>query len=278
MVDTTETYWSVDGTSLQTLAYNIQTWGGSVQALPMFRGADVTVPSRPGQIWQPKTPDSRTLSFDMWVQGSDVDGKPPVSMTMRKQFEENWLKLRSLFWTPGRQFFLTKRFYPMGSSTLTTASTYGEWAGGLVPNMTGSHRAVFSVDVKLTDPFFVGDSVSNTFSSNNLSQQITVRGDYLTNDMTITMTGPLTNPVVTVSNVGYLKVNKTINSGEIITIDVDAFSALYNNGSTPYYASGLISSSVPGQWLYLNPGINFVAVSADSGSGSVTVAHRPKWL
>ena len=72
MANSTDTYWSVNGVSLQTLGFNITTDGD--HAPPPLRGDDDLIPYRVGQVLQDRIPNSRTLPFKMWAIGMDEDG------------------------------------------------------------------------------------------------------------------------------------------------------------------------------------------------------------
>src|SRR6187431_1687523 len=103
MVLTTDVYWDINGVPLATLAYNISTYGGDIQSPPPLRGEDLTIPYRPGTIFLQRRPNGRSMTISMWVQGSDVDGKAPTSVTARAEFEKNFKMLRNLFWNQGKQ-------------------------------------------------------------------------------------------------------------------------------------------------------------------------------
>lgn len=156
MTNSTQYYWSVDGVSLQTYAYNIETWGGDAQSPPPLRGGDTVIPYAVGETYHRKVPGARTISFGMWVVGANKDGSIPQGGSSRKLFEENWRKLRSLLWNPNRQIELTKRFKDWTTGQMVEATAKAEFAGGLAPTMNGTQRAVFTVQLRLADPFFYG--------------------------------------------------------------------------------------------------------------------------
>lgn len=155
--NTTETYWSIDGVSLQTYAFNISTWGGDAQSVPNLRGDDLTIPYAAGDVWLDKVPDARTISFGMWVIGANEDGTLPVEGSSRELFEKNWRMLKKLMWTPNRQVNLTKRFRDWNTGEIVEATAKAQFAGGLQPTMNGTQRAQFTVQFKLADPFFYGE-------------------------------------------------------------------------------------------------------------------------
>lgn len=176
MTNSTEYFWSIDGVSLQTYAFNISTWGGDAQSPPPLRGNDTTVPYVVGDQYHRKVPGARTVSFGMWVIGANEDGSLPVGGSSRRLFEENWRALRKLMWNPNRQVKLTKRFRDWETGEVVEATALAEFAGGLTPTMNGSQRAVFTVQFKLADPFFYGEA--QTISINAMQE---VARNYATN-------------------------------------------------------------------------------------------------
>lgn len=130
MANSTQYFWSVDGVSLQTFAYNITTAGGSKQAPPPLRGSDLKIPYRPGQVFVPRIPDSREITLEMWVIGADADGNIPRG-TSRQLYEDNLKMLRNLLWNPSKTISLTKR-WKVGSTTYsaTAQAVYSGSKGG----------------------------------------------------------------------------------------------------------------------------------------------------
>lgn len=284
MANVPDVYWSVDGTSLQTLAYNIETWGGDREAPPALRGANNVVPGRVGAIWTAKVPDSRIITLSMWVVGADSDGNVPVSGTAREVFEANWHMLRKLLWNPNREITLTKQFRLFGSSTIITAAAKAQFTGGLNPTMNGRTRAVFTVDLLLSDPFFYGDQVVTTFTSATRTQNLTILGDYRTNtvEMEILNTSVVNSPKITNVTQGNIFMGYTgsIPNGDALLVKSKEFNALYTPSTgNPYYVSGNVTHTASElNWLYLEPGVQQLTVSVTSGTGPVNLKHRPVWL
>jgi len=185
MANSTEVFWDIDGVSLQTYAYNIETWGGDRQSVPSLRGNDITIPYAAGSFWVPKIPDSRSISIAGWVVGATEDGDIPLDSNKREVFEANWNMLKRLMWTPHRQVKLTKRWKEYGSDEVLEATALAQFTGGLSPTMTGTSRATFVVQLQLADPFFYGaeeETIVNSFQiegvnyANNPSPQKTSSG------------------------------------------------------------------------------------------------------
>lgn len=184
MTNTTDTYWSVDGASLQTLAKNIETKGGSRLGVAPLRGDDFVVPTKFGRQHVPKVADARVLSLQGWVQGCDDDGV--VAVGSEQIFADNWQALRRLFWRTDRQINLTKRWKGV-DGVVRSAVAKAEFAGGLEPAMMDPSSAKFTVDLMLADPYFYGTPDSQTITT--AGGTITPGGDDTTRAITLEFTG-----------------------------------------------------------------------------------------
>lgn len=301
MTDTTQTFWDVNGISLQTYAFNIETLGGDREAPPSVRGSNLKVPFRPGEVWVPKVEESRTITLGMWVIGAELDGTVPTTRDQFLTFQRNWRELRQLLWgNPRQQSTLTKRFWvpaqdleDAGVDTtgmtayydhvLYSAEAKVEWAGGLVPRMTGGTRAAFTVDLRLADPFFVGPEIEIPFSLDEdpgSEHEIFVLGDARTTLIQADLTGPITEPVFTNHSAsGDLWMRyAVVDDSETATIDVDRFSASHDPGGVPFKSSGWVQHDGDKFWFYLNPGLNEVELTATSGTGEAVLKYRPRWF
>ena len=276
MTNTTDTYWDVDGVSLQTLAFNIVTLGGDRLAPPPLRGGNVQVPYSPGQRWVPKQVDQRSISLGMWVIGAREDGSVPTTQLARRQFDDNWQKLRKLLWTPLREIVLTKRFYVSG--VLKTAQAKAQFRSGLEPMMSGPARAQFTVDLALADPYFYSTEVSTPLSTG--SQVVSVEGDDRTRKIKIHVVGPRTNVKIRNDTLGIdVEYHDALLTGDTLDIDVAAFTSSTDPDATaPFNSEGSIRATGDAFWLLLAPGDNTIIVSSDSGSGAVTLTHQAAWL
>lgn len=296
MTDTTETLWDVDGTSLQTYAFNIVTLGGSRMSPPPVRGDDITIPFRPGQVFTPKTPDAQTITLGMWVSGANEDGTIPTDPGPRMFFMQNWRKLRKLLFTPRRQFVLTKRFWipeeelegsnmalddlPTQSGyRLITASAMGSYAGGLEPQMTGPGRATFTVDIKLTTPYFFSAPININLTNLAPSDTVNIVGDDRTMAIGVEFTGPLTAPQITNGDV-WFRYDTGISLGVKVLLDVLDFQATHNylNEEDSYKSAGYVVHDGDPFWLYLEPGENVIVLSSSEGTGSARLTYQPGWF
>lgn len=278
MTNTTDKYWSADGVSLQTFARNISTLGGSRRGVPNLRGEDITIPYMPGQIWQPKTADSRTLSLAMWVRGTDDDGNYLDSSG--DQFDANWEQLQQLLWTEGRQIKLTKRVKVNGA--LRSVSAMAEFAGGLEPTMIGRNAARTTVDLKLADPYFYDDTIV-TYTLVNGDNTIRVLGTAPTLYINAKVAGPRNTPQVRVKSpaiaASQVQYNAALSTGDTLSMSVRQFQAVTKpNGIAAFDSSGLVTHSGLPQWLKLMPGDNVVNVASTSGTGLVQLDVRGAFL
>lgn len=280
MTNTTDTYWEINGVSIQTYAYNVITWGGTLQAPPPLRGDDVTIPYRPGTVFQARRPGGRTMTFDMWVVGADEDGNVPEDHTMRAEFEKNFKMLRNLFWNQGRQVTITRKWRDYGTGTLMSADAKAVFADGFAPSMNGALRATFSVDMYLSDPFFYGDQETINFSADTTSNvSPTILGDYETTDIIIDFDGARTNPRITNTSEGiYVNVTQTLSAGQLLRVDIDNFTAKRDPLGTPVNVVGSVTSFGHPFWFALRPGTQNLSLTGASGSGTATLKYRPRWI
>lgn len=294
MTNSTETYWDVDGVSLQTYAQNITTIGGDRMAPPEVRGEDTTVPYRPGQMFNPKTPDAHIISLGMWIAGADEDGNPPTDMSGRRLFQENWRQLRKLLFRPRRQFVLTKRFWipedelvaggmdvdelpREGIFRLVTASALGSYNGGLNPLMHGVQHAAFTVDIKLADPFFYSSAIEVDLAL-GVPQTIEVLGDDRTMAIGIDFNGALTGPRIdNLTHNVWMRYARAIDSGKIARIGVWDFDARHDVAGDNTKSAGNVQHDGDPFWMFLEPGENELELTAEGGSGTATLSYQPGW-
>lgn len=298
MTNTTQAFWEVDGESLQTFAFNIVTLGGDREAPPALRGDDIGVPYVPGTQYTPRVPDSRTITLGMWVVGANEDGTIPQDENLRRTYDRNWKHLRRLLWRPRKQFTLTKRFWvetaeleAAGVSTvalpkdglwsLYTASAKASYAGGLNPQMTGPARANFTVDLLLSDPFFYGPVVEILFSMAAPNTTVSILGDDRTTALSVDFTGPLTSPRMTNNSAEtdlWLQYSTVVSSGQHAVVRAKDFSATHYPTGASYKSSGYVSHDGDHFWLYADPGVTSLSLSAQQGTGSAKLSYQPVWL
>lgn len=110
---------SVDGTRLDTLAYNIETIDGRRQ-LPGVRANDVVVPGRHGEV--PSIYDDfepGRIVLRMWVRSTDVDGNPVPGANPKDTLQHNLDRLFAIFRPRNRLLTVTQQ---TGASTIARSS------------------------------------------------------------------------------------------------------------------------------------------------------------
>lgn len=276
MANTTDTYWSANGVSLQTFAKNIESLAGRFSPPPL-RGDDITIPFMPGDRWVPKVAGSRVIPLAMWVRGWDDNGGR--SADSQQKFLDNWRYLRNVLWTPGKQIALQKRFYIDG--VMRTATAMAEFNGGLEPSMIGSNAAKFVVDLKLADPYFY-DDIETTKTLVTGSNTMIVPGDADTRNIMVSFDGSRTNPKIVNTTLNpdvSLEYRGGISSGSSVSVNVAGFSAYTSpNGAANFDSTGLIRHTGSPHWLVLGDGSNTLVLSSDSGSGIVSVQARGAFI
>lgn len=274
MTNLVTSYWDVDGVSLHTYAYNINTFSGSRTGVPTFRGSNTQSAARRGTTWRPKVADARTITLAMNVVG--VGPSAGAASPTQAIFMANWKELQRLLWRPGgQQFALTKRWDE--GAGLLSATALAEFVSGLeLSNPKGNAARTFgktTVDLRLNDPFFYSTLQTSTIG---LSTPTTIAnpGDDVAVKMTIEFNGPLTNPKLTNSTPVpqvYVKYGGTVASGDKVILDVDLTTAIVN--STGASVIGAITHSGARHWLGFARGNNTLTLTADAGSGTVTMKY-----
>ena len=268
---TTE-YWSVDGESLDTYAYRIESWGGSRLSPPPVRGANVQIPYVPGTKFAPKLPDERVITLGMWIIGADpTTGAVPADAA--EQFNENWDALIRLFYRPWEEYNLGKRWKIGGS--LLAATGRASYHGGMDPEMWSRTGAHFAVDLKLCDPYFYDTTDVTTSLAVGVQDTINNAGHGILHKITVKLYGPLTNPTVTndTYDVAFTYPD-VLGVGEVLTLDVKEFTA--DIDGTPI--GRVIDKSGAHLPFELYPGDNDVTLTADAGTGTADIIHRANYF
>lgn len=298
---TTVEYWDWNGVTLNSPYWNITTFGGSRQDLPLLRGQNYAIAYRTGQMWRQKMFDQRTVSLAMWTAGINQTTQIP-SANQSLDFTTNFYNLRTLFAGQGVGGSLlgklTRRWqeYVAGVPTLLTAAAYAEIAGNMSPTMSGRTRADFTVDLLLADPYFYGPVVTSPlvigtpYTLYNPGDAVIGYGQSAGTGgvpFKITLTGPLTNPTLTNTTAGVsCTLNATIPSGTVVTLDVLAYTAIDQSGNATWL--GNMSHKGARPWMVLVPvslpsntlGAQTMTLTTTSGSdtGSASLSWQPGYL
>lgn len=283
MTTTTEEYWSViplDGVEypLQTMAFNIESWGNERQGVVPLRGEDTTIPWRPGQQSNERVADSRVIPLAMWVRGCTPDGAIPDSSSMRSEFNANWNTLKRILHNRGKLFTLRKRFYDE-SRTLRVADAQARFADGLNPGMMGRTGAKFTVDLLLADPYFYSTPVVLDVNSTMIDQPFTILGDAEafkiqfagTTDIAVVTSDFSISSTEAIHSFSFNRGGFDLNSSLLIDFQNELARCNEENFSASVNHAGSTS------WFRLAPGLNQFTGSANTGSWSGTLTYQPTW-
>jgi hypothetical protein len=265
----------VDGTSLMTLAYAIQTISGR-ERLPPKIGDNIRIPYRHGRVWKPKTADEQVITLGMWVRGCDVNGV--TAGDPRAYFQSNLRTLKRLFAPTGRQLTLQRKI--LYTTGMETHNGLGEAASQIDAQGQSRHHATFTVDIRMADPWWYGASTSTDVTS--AGGTITNIGDVEATNIVIQFVGPLINPMLINTSVSpqvQLFAGPNIPLGVTFTLDCSAFTAVDNLGTN---VIGNVSHIGNIRWMLLEPGSNVMALINGIGGGSpgvgkATVTFSPPY-
>jgi hypothetical protein len=207
------------------------------------------------------------------------------------RWNDSWHYLRKLFWQPGREFDLTRRWMLTDTdhvAKIFSATAKAQCSNPLELTMTGRTRATFQVDLVLADPFFYG-AETNTQLDYQTPVVIHNPGDYTAahQNFTIQLVGPLDRPEIynsSSSPATRVKLDTTIAAGETVTLDVERFTAVSNqqqfniDGTGNYSRLTSVIHSGARHWMGLAPGDNTLTLYAVSGTGHAVVRFRPPYV
>lgn len=276
MSNSTDLYWSVNGQSLQTYAFNVQSLGGKFQT-PELRGSDRQYAYKHGSAHRDRRFGDGSLQLGMWVIGADETGNVPSAREYL--FRANMVKLRDLFVDPlGGEFTITKRWRDSAAGPVVVASGKGKLADGFRPAMEGGpYRAKVVADIVMADPFFYGTPVAVTLPL-GVPVVITNPGDLSSTRIRIEFVGQLANPVVTNTTPApdvWLKIGTAIALGDEVNVDVEETTVLRDSDDANLI--GAVQHSGSRAWFGLLKGANTVTLSADSGAGHAVLTYDPTY-
>jgi len=266
-VTTTES-WEVDGIPLSTYAWNVTSLGGRLST-PGLRGSNVEMAYRPGAEFRPKVAASRSVNLGMWVTAADPNSDTglPAGADPRASFMSNLRFLQKLFYQPGRQLSLKRKWTDLSGSYEATAKA--QLVSAINPVMNGRLRATFVVDLLLADPFYYGAVQNVPISGTTV---LTNPGDdFSPKNLVISFTGG-TNPRLTnntPSPVVYVQYTGTVSGTLVVEVSIPRARI----GST--VVNSAITSSGSMWWMQLFPGINSLTLT---GGGTCSVAYTPVYI
>lgn len=162
---------TVNGTELSTLAWNVQNRSGRWK-VPNKLGENPRLPGVHGALYVPgKTFDENVLTLTMWAVGSNSDGTFPASPSRAVQCRNNLEALMTLFTSSGGLLSL-KQYEEDG---VTYREALGEVTAAIdVESMAGGTRAEFAVEIKVPSTFwFDSAAINQTLSVTSADQTLT---------------------------------------------------------------------------------------------------------
>lgn len=287
MTNTTAELLTVDGVPLNTYAKNISTLAGRLRSAQL-RTANIQLPMRNGQLRVPrKWYDPVVLDLPMWVVGCDDNGNVPSGSNARIEFFKRIDELASLFASP--DLLTVRHTLPDGSIRECMAEMLQalDFSTSAV-----TPKGLFDVQLTVPDAFW-RDIADKTNSITNPTLP------YLFNlpnfagatapmdDLTITITGPVTNPRVEAYRNGaalgipvWFQYTGTIASGQ--TLIVNCATWALSGTSAPVYSNFTHVGdarflSVPPAPSAGTPQVRFTGTST-SAVTAISVVGRRKFL
>lgn len=257
---------TVDGTRLDTYAYNIETIEGRI-GMPAVRGANPSVPGRHGSLYVPnKTFDDASIVLKMWVIGADVNGGVPT--TEMTEFRKNIDALMLLFGKRG-SLLDVRQTWPAGvrQALCEVRQAFDLSARAIQP------QAKFNVSLDIPGTFWQDVSTSDYASATNLTSGTTLTMaayDGATapmEDHMLIVRGPATNPRLTdVLSGMWVQYNGTIATGTDWQVDSSIWSS--RTGAGILFTAGGGSNAIAST-TYGGGGPRFISLTARSGGPQV---------
>lgn len=283
-VTTAETL-SVNGTVLNTLAYNIESLTGRL-AVPQLRTENVAVPGRHGRLRTAnKYHDEAVIVLPMWVRGCDANG---LVTSGRQQFMANVDMLTRLF-RPGSGLLEVLHTLPDGTirrawAECTEVIDFSVQGGGMP-------LGKFSVALKVPSVFWEDDALRmvDLLPSHNGPVAIMDGTTGPVEDSVITIVGPATNPRIEalysgdpLENPSWFQYSGTIGAGKTLIVNCGNWTLTGTGGLTVDYS--LFTHAGGARWLTIVPapigqvpGLRITA-SSTTGATKVNLSARRKYL
>jgi len=258
MVNTSRWPVTVDGTRLDTLAYNISTRSGR-DLEPALAGENIDTGMRDGNIWVPhKKRDPGRLVLSMWVGGTDDDGAVPVGNDDYAKYIANLDKLKRMFGVTHR--LLDVRLQ-MNASGTDIRQALSEKSAIITPEMRASYpyTAEFTVELSIPGAFLQSVADAN-FDSDTVLDPVVPDTDLPLapfaaatapmRDIWTVFDGPGTNVELTDNlNAHWMRYNGVVANGSQWVVDTTSYTskvgvgiAFTHNGTDVYdqteYAGG----------------------------------------
>ncbi len=261
------TAFSFGGTALSTL--------GKVTLMDDYlgsagrRGGNQVIPFRHGTVFAQKYFDERKMIFGLAVTAASATALETAFDTMTALFALRTEQTLSMTREDG---------------TIRTAQATVDAA--LDVTRKTNTLALVVVEFVLARPYFrlstLYQVTSDAIDGTPTPQTLTVvnSGSCEERDPTLTLTGPLRNPVITNTTTGVsLTYTGTIASPRVVTISTNSYNEYVATDDLGANKIGLITHSGSAALMTLNPGNNAITIAdADYASGTVKFAYYPPFL
>ena len=226
--------------------------------IPKFRGNDLRVPFQHGNRWIKKRFDSRKIVFSMWIKGAD-----------RTDLDDNIDTFLTAIGKPG--LHTLSRTLRSGETRLAQAELCSEIH--FVRKNPG--YAKFALELELADPFFYGTGEITDIRTVSASPIIWTHindGSAPVSAMVITLTGPLSNPILRNLNNGiWIQYLGTILNGESVVLDTKYFTCVQGEDNM----ISIVKHGGDACWMILDAGDNNMVLETESIGGSVMLDYYP---
>lgn len=268
MVNTSTHPITVDGTRLDTLAYNVEVKSG-FDLGTSARGANATVAGVDGELWTPNKRDSAgRMTIAMWVNGTDVDGVSASDTYER--YRQNMDTLRALF---GKRHALLDVRQTLGS-TLGTRQALCEVLQAIDPDVNRQGFGKFSVLLNIVGAFWQ-DTADQNYDLNPATTGVKSVTQFAgatapMRDLQIVFDGPWTSPSITDTLTGHVLTGPTIAAGSQWMVDTTQHTSRTGVGIafTTGGAQALTSTTRTGAHT---PGLFALSPAAAAGTPQITL-------
>ena len=237
MVNTSRWPVTVDGTRLDTLAWNISTRQGR-DLEPVLAGENIDTGQRDGVIWTPhKKRGPGRIVLDMWVGGTDEDGAVPVGQDDYETYTANLDALKRMF---GVTHWLLDVRFQMNASGTKIRQALCEKSAIITPDMYAAYpyTAKFTVELTIPDAFMQDVADSNYDSNIGLlaNTDITLPAPFPAatapmRDLWLVLDGPATNPkIIDTRNGHYVQYNGVVGNGSQWVVNTSLFTSTLGVG------------------------------------------------